>query len=314
MSTSPSTIFVTGATGCQGGAVARLLLSTGHAVHAITRNPSSSIALRLQSLGAKLFTGSLDDESALATSMQGCTGLFLVVPPAPHETTIKYTTTILSAAKSVNTITHIVVSTTLGTDRPERLAAWNPDSGFLAMVLKPKIAMEELVVRAAATDFKHHTILRPGNFMANFIKPKISTVNPDLERTGVYRTPFSPQTQIPMIDEADTAKFAVAAFADPARFNGKAVALASQLCTVDEIMEGLSRVSGKPIRAHYLSETEIQEEASKNSPVSWQRFLSDMDRLVDMEEVKAWGIELNTFGEFLERQSEVVKDTFRLVA
>lgn len=311
MSTSTPTIFVTGATGCQGGAVARLLLSSGHTVHTITRDPSSPIALRLQSLGANLFTGSLDDESALATGMQGCTGLFLVVPPAPHETTIKYTNTILSAAKSVNTITHVVVSTTLGTDRPERMAAWNPDGGMLAMVIKPKIAMEELV---RAADFKHHTILRPGNFMANFVKPKISVVNPDLEKTGVYRTSYTRETRIPMIDEADTAKFAVAAFSDPERFHGKAIAVASQLCTVDQLMTDLSRVSDKLIQAYYLSDAEIKEEASKNSPASWHIFLSDMDRLVDMEEVKAWGIELTTFGQFLERQSEIVKGTFSRVA
>lgn len=311
MSTSTPTIFVTGATGCQGGAVARLLLSSGHTVHAITRDPSSPIALRLQSLGANLFTGSLDDESALATGMQGCTGLFLVVPPAPHETTIKYTNTILSAAKSVNTITHVVVSTTLGTDRPERMAAWNSDGGMLAMVIKPKIAMEELV---RAADFRHHTILRPGNFMANFVKPKISVVNPDLEKIGVYRTSYTRETRIPMIDEADTAKFAVAAFSDPERFHGKAIAVASQLCTVDQLMTDLSRVSDKLIQAYYLSDAEIKEEASKNSPASWHRFLSDMDRLVDMEEVKAWGIELTTFGQFLERQSEIVKGTFSRVA
>lgn len=311
MSARTSTIFVTGATGCQGGAVARLLLSSGHTVHAITRSPSSPLSLRLQSLGAKLFTGSLDDESALVAGMQGCTGLFLVVPPAPHETTVKYTTAILSAAKSVETITHVVVSTSLGTNRPERMAAWNPEGGILAMVIKPKIAMEELVRDAK---FKHYTILRPGNFMANFIAPKISVVNPDLEKTGVYRTSYTRETRIPMIDEADTAKFTVAAVADPERFHGKAISLASQLCTVDELVASLSRVSGKQIKAKYLSDAEIEEEASKNSPASWHRFLSDMDRLVDMEEVRAWGIELNTFEEFLERQSGIVRDTFSQVA
>jgi uncharacterized protein YbjT (DUF2867 family) len=307
----PSTIFVTGATGSQGGAVARNLLSSGHIVHAITRNPNTPLSQRLKSLGANIFTGDLDDEFALAAGMQGCTGLFLVVPPANHDTTIKYTRTILDAAKSVDTMQHVIVSTTMGTDRPERLAAWNPDGGMLAMVIKPKIAMEELVRTAG---FKYHTILRPGNFMANFIGPKISVVNADLEKTGVYRTSYTRETRIPMIDEADTAKFCVAAFLDPERFNGRAIALASQLCTVDELMEDLNRVSGKPIRACYLSDAEIEEEAAKNSTASWHRFLKDMDCLVDMEEVKAWGIELNTFKGFLERQGGNVKDTFSQVA
>jgi hypothetical protein len=83
---------------------------------------------------------------------------------------------------------------------------------------------------------------------------------------------------------------------------------------VDELMEDLNRVSGKPIRACYLSDAEIEEEAAKNSTASWHRFLKDMDCLVDMEEVKAWGIELNTFKGFLERQGGNVKDTFSQVA
>ncbi|EEA22472.1 hypothetical protein TMatcc_001323 [Talaromyces marneffei ATCC 18224] len=311
MSTSTSTIFVTGATGCQGGAVARLLLSSGYTVHTISRNPNSRQSQHLKSLGANTFTGSLDDESALVVGMKGCIGLFLVIPPAPYETTIKYTTTILAAAKSAKSIQHIVVSTTLGTDRPERMAAWDPNGGMLAMVIKPKIAMEELV---CAAGFKYHSILRPGNFMANFVAPKISVVNPELEKKGVYPTSYTRATRIPMIDEADTAKFTLAAFADPERFHGKAIALVSQLCTVDELMADLSRVFGKQIQTHYLSDVEIEEEASENAPATWHRFLKDMDRLVDMEEVKAWGIKLNTFGRFLERQSEIVKETFSQVA
>ncbi|EED15649.1 NAD dependent epimerase/dehydratase, putative [Talaromyces stipitatus ATCC 10500] len=295
-----STFFVTGATGCQGGAVARQLLSHGHMVHAITRSPDSPASQTLKTLGVKLFTGNLDNEAALQSGMQDCVGLFLVIPPADHNTTIKYTTTILSAAKATGTINNVVVSTTMGTDRPDRLAAWNPET-----------AMEQLVRTAG---FKYYTILRPGNFMANFIGPKIRVVNPDLAITGVYRTSYTRDTLLPMTDEADTAKFCAAAFVCPERFSGRAIAVASELLTVEEIMEGLSRVSGKSISAYYLSDQEIDEAAAKNKPESWHKNLRDMDKLVDMEEVKAWGIGLNTFMDFLQRQCDIVKDTFSQVA
>ena len=45
-------VLVTGATGQQGGALARLLLKQGHRVRAATRNPGSARALVLSKLAA----------------------------------------------------------------------------------------------------------------------------------------------------------------------------------------------------------------------------------------------------------------------
>ena len=49
--TDKRTVFVTGATGQQGGAVARALLARGHKVRALTRNPSSDAAKALAAAG-----------------------------------------------------------------------------------------------------------------------------------------------------------------------------------------------------------------------------------------------------------------------
>ncbi len=50
-------VLVTGATGKQGGALARLLLKKGHRVRALTRKPDSQAAQQLKRLGAELATG-----------------------------------------------------------------------------------------------------------------------------------------------------------------------------------------------------------------------------------------------------------------
>ena len=47
-------ILVTGATGQQGGAVARELLAHGFVVEAMTRNPEGAKAKALEGLGAKI--------------------------------------------------------------------------------------------------------------------------------------------------------------------------------------------------------------------------------------------------------------------
>jgi uncharacterized protein YbjT (DUF2867 family) len=59
------TILVTGATGAQGGSVARHLLGRGgYTVRCLTRNPDSEKAGALQQAGAEIVRGDLDDPTA----------------------------------------------------------------------------------------------------------------------------------------------------------------------------------------------------------------------------------------------------------
>ena len=78
MSPSPSSplIAVVGATGQQGGSVARTFLSHNYRVRAITRNPSSSSALALQDLGAEPARADLDDPASLRVAFDGADVIF----------------------------------------------------------------------------------------------------------------------------------------------------------------------------------------------------------------------------------------------
>ena len=64
------TIAVTGATGAQGGSVARVLLEAGWKVRAITRNSQSEAAKKLASQGAQVVEASFDDESSLQKAFE----------------------------------------------------------------------------------------------------------------------------------------------------------------------------------------------------------------------------------------------------
>lgn len=71
------TILVIGATGAQGGSVAKHLLSTGKfRIKALTRNPNSNKATWLKEAGAEVVQGNLNDLKSLETVMQGCDGVF----------------------------------------------------------------------------------------------------------------------------------------------------------------------------------------------------------------------------------------------
>jgi uncharacterized protein YbjT (DUF2867 family) len=79
--TDKKIIAVVGATGQQGGGLARAILDDPagqFAVRAITRRPDSDAAKALADRGAEIVTGDLDDEASLTKALQGAYGAFFV--------------------------------------------------------------------------------------------------------------------------------------------------------------------------------------------------------------------------------------------
>jgi len=74
-------VLVTGATGNQGGAVARMLLGRGHRVRGLTRKPESPAATKLKALGAEIFAGDMEDRGSLAKAAWGMDAIFFVSTP-----------------------------------------------------------------------------------------------------------------------------------------------------------------------------------------------------------------------------------------
>ena len=71
-------ILVSGATGQQGGAVARSLLGRGIGVRALTRDPEKPEAKELVDLGAEVASGDLEDRSSIERVLDGVHGVFSV--------------------------------------------------------------------------------------------------------------------------------------------------------------------------------------------------------------------------------------------
>ena len=75
------TIAVVGATGAQGGGLARAILSDadgGFSVRALTRRPDSEPAKALAERGAEIVRADLDDPASLRPAFDGCWGAFCV--------------------------------------------------------------------------------------------------------------------------------------------------------------------------------------------------------------------------------------------
>jgi uncharacterized protein YbjT (DUF2867 family) len=77
----PRMIVVTGATGLQGGAVARHLLMDGWHVRGLTRNTASQQAQALRALGAEVVQGDMAEAASLRPVFEGAYGVYSVQNP-----------------------------------------------------------------------------------------------------------------------------------------------------------------------------------------------------------------------------------------
>ena len=303
---SSPTVFVCGATGTQGGALTHHLLAKNISIHAITRTEDSASAQRLKSQGVSLSKGDFDDEESLQHAMINCTALFLNLNPdfAKPNGELEQAKHLIKVAKDVG-ITQIIYSSAIGINNPEKLSHWNPASP-MAKALLVKQAVENEVKNAG---FDNWTILRPGNFMSNFLDPRVRMYQ-GLVETRKFTTAFRPETKLPMVDPKDIGRFAAAAILDPARFNQHEIEVTSELKGGDELMQDLSRATGKEFQAVFLSDSEIQEQLPKNFVLGPQMLMRDMSQFVDLDNIKRYNVELGSFAQFLEREKEHLEKTF----
>ena len=71
-------VLITGATGKQGGAVARHLAGKGFKIRAMTRKVDSDAARSLAAAGAEIVKGDLDDAASIEAALTGAWGAFAV--------------------------------------------------------------------------------------------------------------------------------------------------------------------------------------------------------------------------------------------
>ncbi|KAK7415203.1 hypothetical protein QQX98_006050 [Neonectria punicea] len=303
---STTKVFVCGATGTQGGAIARHLRDKNIKVNALARDPTSAPAKALEALGVKLWHGDYDSKEVIAAAMAGCTAVFINLMPNLQDlsTEIVWAKNLLEASKAAGA-NHVVYSSGFGANQTEKMEFLD-QQGFVAMVLRSKHAIE-LEVQAAG--YEHWTILRPGNFMANYLPPLVR-MYAGLIETGVWTTAMKAETVLPLVDTETIGRFGAAAILEPERFGNKDVIFADQLMGGDEIMAELSAATGRELKAVYLTDGEIEEQKGSNIFVGGQLAMRDMSQFVNLDEVKEWGIPLSTFKAFLEREKERVNETY----
>ncbi|KAF9769858.1 hypothetical protein IL306_012655 [Fusarium sp. DS 682] len=299
-------VFVSGATGCQGGAVARYLRSKDIAVHALARDPNSKKAKALETIGVRLTPGDYDNKEALQEAMSGCTGLFLVLMPDFTDLTAerRWATNIFNTGKEAG-VKHAIFSSGFSAGNPDSLTAMEPGS-IVDIVMRNKYAIENQTRDAG---FEYWTILRPGAFMANYFEPFVR-MYPGLVDKGVWTTAMTPNTVLPLTDTVTIGKFGGEAFLNPDKFHEKEITYADEWLDVEVILQKLSKAVGRELKAEYLSDEEIMNQKATNPFIVGQLIMRDMAKVATKEEAEAWGIPLSTFDTFLEREKEAIRGTY----
>jgi uncharacterized protein YbjT (DUF2867 family) len=279
-------VLVTGATGKQGGAAARRLLSEGHEVRILTRHPGSDAARRLIAAGAHAARGDYEDRASVRAALQGVTAVFSVQLPGPHER--NHGTLLVEEARRA-AVRHYLHTSAAAVSRHTGFPRWGTGYWY-DDYWRAKWDVEEKVRRAG---FAHCTVLRPAFLMENFLAPAVTHMFPDLRR-GELATAMRRDTLVDLVSAEDVGAFAAAALRTPERFSGQSIDLAATAATVGEIGETLSQTLGRQIRVVELTAEQAVARGQNRGWVRGQEWTNEVGYQVDIESVSRYGVALTS--------------------
>ncbi len=225
-------VLVSGATGQQGGALARVLLDKGHRVRAFVRRPDSPEAEALERLGAELAEGDFEESSTIEEAARGMDAVFVVATPfeAGMEAETRHGIAAANAAKNGG-VSHLIYSSVAGADQ---------DTGIPHFDSKRKV--EEHIEGLGVP----YTIVAPVYFMDNLLAP---WTLPQLKE-GRFPMALPSSRPLQQIALPDIAAFTGVVLEHREEFVGRRVDIASDELAGEEVAEVLTRVTGREI--HYV--------------------------------------------------------------
>ena len=225
----PITVLVAGATGKQGGAVARLLLEKGHRVRVLTRRPGAKPAASLLAAGAEVHEGDLEDAASVERAAEGADAFFLMATPFEQGVAAEVRQAERAAAGAQRAgVRHLVYSSVAGADR---------DTGI------PHFDSKREVERYVQDLGVPSTIVAPAFFMENLLGPMFLHGL----RAGTLSMPLPAGRPLQMVALADLAAFVRLVLERPGEHQGRRIDLASDQLTGAETAKTLGEVTRSAI-------------------------------------------------------------------
>jgi uncharacterized protein YbjT (DUF2867 family) len=289
MSKSDQTIFVTGATGKQGGAVARHLLREGYAVRALTRNPDKPAARELASAGAQIVHGDLDDPASYRSALAGAYGVFSVQNfwEGGYDREVREGVALADAAKAAG-VKHFVYSSVASAQRKTGLShfesKWNIEQHVRAIGIP-------------------HTIVRPVFFMDNW-----QLFGREYILAGTLSLPLSPSTKLQQIAVEDIGALVTLALEHPDRWLGREMDIAGDHRAIADVAAAFGRVIGRPVQYVQMPWEQFQATAGEEQ-AKMLRWFEDVGYDADIGAVRREHPGVLDFESFLSRTGWAAANT-----
>ena len=232
-------ITVFGATGQQGGSVARALLAKGYKVRAVTRNPDNPKAKELLAKGAELVqVKNMDDVASLEAAIKGAYGVFLVTnywgmlaenPATAYDREIAQGKAAGDLCKKVG-VKHLVYS---GLEYVKEIIG-KPCPHFDAKGIVEKY-LDETGVPNTSTRYSF--------YFDNFA----TMLAPQKNDNGTYTLTLPMKMAMDGIGVEDAGPAVAAIFDKPEEYIGKKIGFSGDKLTLSEYMAIISKVTGKTV-------------------------------------------------------------------
>ena len=247
------TILVTGATGQQGGAVAKHLMKDGWKVRALVRDPNAEKAQKLSKQGAELVKGDLFDKSTLDEAVKGAYGVFSVqnfwLPDVGFEGEITQGKLLADAAKEAG-VEHFVYSSVGGAHRGE-------GQRHFGSKWRIEQYLDEIKIP--------HTVIRPAAFMDNIEWKRVQISHGEFPSWGIHT---NKSTQLIAVD--DIGSFAAIMFSDRSKYLGTTLEISGDELTETEQAAVLTKVIGR--RVEVGSPEQIEGESDEEHEAGMRFF------------------------------------------
>jgi len=246
---SKKIIAITGATGAQGGGLARAILNDPNSqfsVRAITRDVNSDKTKELAQLGAEVVAGDVDDQASLEKAFEGAYGAFCVTFFWHHFSAaqeIAQASNMAAAAKKAN-VKHVIWSSLEDTRR------FLPIDDPRMPVLQEKYNVPHFDGKGEADEIFRKlglpvTVLLTAFYWDNFI---YFGLGPKKGPDGKLAITFPMgSARLPGIAAEDIGKCAYGIFKQGSEYIGKTVGIAGAHVTGDQMAAGFSKILGQSV-------------------------------------------------------------------
>jgi uncharacterized protein YbjT (DUF2867 family) len=245
-------IAVLGATGAQGGGLARAIVAdpgSDFAIRGITRDPSKEQAQALASAGAEIVQADLDDEESLRRAFEGVHGVFAVTNFWEHfsgDKEVEQASNIARAAKAAE-VEHVIWSTLEDTRRfipldDRRMPTLQEH--YKVPHFDAKETANALFTQAGVTT----TFLYAAFYWENFI---FFGLGPQRGEDGKLAITYPLGTaKLPGIAADDIGKVAYAIFSAGEEYLGQSVYIAGEHLSGAELAAAFSKALGEQVAYH----------------------------------------------------------------